>query len=147
MNRSVGASPPSITRRSVLEGADLHLAVDDLVLRVEHVEELLVLIGTDGPLRGQDRRVCRADRHPDPHKHAGREKQFLIVEHSTQPQGAGRGVELVVDEIDRALVRDTCRPRRPGPINTGNFASRADFTFPASIKRRNRSMVASSTSK
>ena len=82
-----------------------------------------------------------ADGHPDPHEHAGGEELLVVVEHPPQPQGAGGRIEPVVDEIDRALVRDTCRPRRPARGTPATSPSRADFTFPASIKRRNRSVA------
>src|SRR5690606_40320152 len=46
--------------QSSLQGTELHLAIGRAVLLVNHHNEALVLIGTDGGLLDQDRRPWRA---------------------------------------------------------------------------------------
>ena len=107
------SSPSSITRRpSSWSAPGRDPAVLDLVLGVEHVDELQPLVRRHGPVDDQQRRVRLADRQADPHEHAGRQQPLAPFGRL----GLGKtprtrmlpvvGIDLVVHEVDRPLVRE-----------------------------------------
>src|SRR5262249_46235745 len=62
---------PLVTTCNPFLPAQLHGPADNLVLGVENVDELHVLVRSNGPLSDQERLVRVADRHADANEHTG----------------------------------------------------------------------------
>ncbi len=85
-------------REALLEVGERHVALRDLVVGAHDVHEALVGAGLHR-LRGHHRRVAegaRRDRHG--HEHARPELRLRVLELRLEADGAGRGVDGVVDE-------------------------------------------------
>ena len=94
-------------------------AGDHLVLLVDDVEDLLALVGVDGAVSDQQGVVGLTDGHTDAGEEAGGERLVLVGEHAPDAQGAGFRIDLVVLEIDRALVGKSLlsgQAQRNGPL-------------------------------
>jgi hypothetical protein len=103
----------------------------------EHL--LLTLIGLEGLLPDQERRVGIADREPHAHEQARSDHLVRIRELGTEPQGAGVDVDPVVGEVDDPLVGETLLV---GEIDLhGDFLLRLglDFAFLDQLLHRRRS--------
>ena len=104
-------------------------AGDDLVLVVDDVEDLLALVVVEGAVADQQGLVGRADGHPDAGEEARGERLVLVGEHAADAQGAGLRVDLVVHEVDRALVGKPLlggQAQRHGP---GRLVGRLGLAF------------------
>lgn len=86
--------------RAQLDGAVLHG-----VVLVEDQDELLAQIGTDRFVLDQRGRVGAAADQLEARIETGGEAAVTVVEHRTATDGAGARVDLVVEEVQLALVR------------------------------------------
>ena len=152
---SPGSRPSVTTLEPVVQGADAHRAV---LGRVRHglavlvlaglddVEELPPLVGPQGLLGDEERRVRDPDRQADPHVEARREDPRLgVVDH-----GGNRSVPVF------GSTRFSLKSMIPLWGNPSSSARAAkmgiracvrDLIFPSAMRRRNRRSVRSSTSK
>ena len=92
---------PSITRPSFTLRYSIWLSGPS----TEHV--FLVLIGIDRAIVDQDRRVLAARQQLHPGEQARRELPVLVGEYCACADRTGLRIELVVEEVDGARVRET----------------------------------------
>ena len=85
---------------------ELDVAAQRAVLRAEHVDVLAVLVGEDGLVVDQQRGKLRAALQLHASEQPGREPVIGIGDDGTRTDRAGAGVDLVVDEIEHAGVRE-----------------------------------------
>ena len=83
-------------------------------------DELLVLVGADGALVDDQRRLAPGLAHAQAHELAGHQRAVLVVEDRPDADGAGRGIDAVVDEVEmagdrRGLVRRGGHLHRDAP--------------------------------
>ncbi len=112
--QAVGDLAQAVVERPQPDGAG-----DHLVLLVDDVEDLLALVGVDGAVSDQQGVVGLTDGHTDAGEEAGGERLVLVGEHAPHAQGAGSRIDLVVLEIDRALVGKSLlsgQAQRNGPL-------------------------------
>ena len=111
--QSSGFSPLSTTRRPFSCSAPVVTRrYWTLLFRIDHVDVLQSLVRADRPVDHQQRRVRLADRQPNPQKHPRRQQphplgQNGIREDAAHRDAARRGVDLVIDEVERPGVRET----------------------------------------
>src|SRR5262249_36343629 len=92
--------------QSYVEAAYLHAALIHLAVLIDHVDELLPLVGAQGLLGNQQRLVRLADRQADANVQAGVEGAVGVLEDGAQPPGAGVRIDAVVGEVDLAAPRE-----------------------------------------
>src|SRR5262249_2973738 len=91
--------------QAVDDAAQLDRAIFEPVVRAEHEYISLILIGRDRAILDQDCFVLAAAEQLNPREEPGGEDALSVGEYRADANGAGRGVDLVVDEVDVALVR------------------------------------------
>src|SRR5438067_146911 len=79
----------------------------DFVLLVDDVENLLALIVVEGALANQESWMGKADGHSHAGEIPGGECLVLVWKHSSEPQGSGLGIDLVINEVHSSPVRET----------------------------------------
>lgn len=89
----------------VLQGSQPDGTKDDFILAVDHIDEFLALVSSDGPIGHQERRVRIAERDADSGEQTRRHFAALwlifgVGEHAAQSNRACRRVDAVVDEVD-----------------------------------------------
>ena len=104
ITRSPGFRPSVISRRPSCERPKPNGAGDHPVVLVHDVDHLLPLVRVQGAFGDEQGFVGDADGHPDAGEIAGGERLVLVGEDAPHPQGAGLGVDLVVDEMDGPAV-------------------------------------------
>src|SRR6185295_13880611 len=82
-------------------------------LVVDDVNKFLALVATERTLRNQDRFVRFANRHAEPYEQTGRQEPVLVRKLGADPQGSRAGIDAVVAEIERPLVREILFVRQP----------------------------------
>src|SRR5437763_994028 len=73
----------------VKHAAELDASIRHLIVRLEHQDVFLILVGVDGTIVDQDGRVLVAPEQLNPGEHARRIQAVLVVENSPRPDGAG----------------------------------------------------------
>src|SRR5262249_16891809 len=92
--------------QSVERAPELHPSVFQFVSVAKDEHVVLRLIGGDGALFNQERIVFAAAWQLYARKQPGREYAVLVCEQGAPADGAGAYVELVVDEVHVAFVRE-----------------------------------------
>src|ERR1700692_2409267 len=91
--------------QTVDDAAKLHLTIFDHVVGTQHENVFLALIGVDGSIVDQDRRVFAAAEQLDPGEQPRRVLAILVLQNRAGAYRTGLRIQLVVDEIDGARVR------------------------------------------
>src|SRR3984957_5028490 len=92
--------------QSVDHPAELDAAILHLVVCPQHENVLLVLVGVDGTIVDQDGRILAASEQLHPCEHPRCIHPVLILENRPRPDGSGLRIQLVIDEVDLARVRE-----------------------------------------
>src|SRR5579859_3303523 len=87
--------------QTVDHAPEFYLAVFDLIVGTEQQYVFLALVGIHGTVFDQDRRIFSTGEELYARKQAGGEPTLLVLQHGARPDGAGLGIQLIVDEIDR----------------------------------------------
>ena len=85
--------------------AQFDFAAGNRVVRSHDQKETLILFRADRQIRHEQRLVRSAAVDAHAGEDTGRERAVLVRKHAAELNGAGAGVEAVVDEIDEARVR------------------------------------------
>src|SRR6266568_7079992 len=86
------------------ELAQRHIFLHRLVVGIDGEHVFARLLGGDGDIGDEQRRIGRRARHAHAREHAGGERALGIREHRPAADGARRAVDDVVDEIHVAAV-------------------------------------------
>ena len=101
--RSVAARPGTNDAQSFDDRTELDQLGADRAVVGDGEHDLARLIGRDRAV-GHEQRVVLAAEQPQPSEEAGREQSILVVEDGAAADGAGLGIEHVVDEIHPAVM-------------------------------------------
>ena len=101
---------------------------DDLVLVVDHIDDLPAQVGIDRPVADQERRVRHADGQRTREK-AGQERLARVWKAAPEAQGSGLRIDLVVDEIDGPRMRKALLVGQTQCDRHGDFAGRLGFAL------------------
>src|SRR5882762_6155414 len=92
--------------QAVDHAAELDAAILHLVVCPQQENVLLVLVGVDGTIVDQNGRILAAAEQLHPCEHPRRVHAIFVVENRPRPDGSGLRIQLVIDEIDLARVRE-----------------------------------------
>src|ERR671912_83361 len=98
--------------------ADRHRPIDDAIVAIDNEHEALVLIRAQCTLVHNDRWLRLGLTHLQPGELSGHQSAVGIREDGPDAHGSAAGIDLVVDELQLALVRDICPARRHAHGNT-----------------------------
>src|SRR5262245_54695916 len=101
----------------------------DFFFIVHDIDDLLSLVVVERPLGYKQRRMRPANRCTNANEESGRQKLIVIPKNASQPERAGLGVELVIDKVDRSLMRKTLLIRQGQSHRQSAVASRVGFTL------------------
>ncbi len=95
-----GLQPAFDDAQAVIIASQNHLSVFDLVIGPDHEDEFLVLIGGNGAVAHHQLFIRFRFAEADADKLAGNEPAVRIVDCGANADRAGRGIDLIVDELD-----------------------------------------------
>src|SRR6478752_6886096 len=81
-------------------------ALPGYAILIDDIDEFAHLLRTDGQVGHQQGLIGRGCRHLYPGEHAGREQPVGICELRASPDGPGRAIDDVVDEVHPAVVSE-----------------------------------------
>src|SRR5437016_4215322 len=105
-----------------MERSELDGARDYFVVFVDHIEDLATLIGVERSVVDQEGLVRSPDGKADAGEQAWKQDLVCVGEHAAQAYGAGLGIDLVIHEVDRSLMRETVLVGEPECHRVAAFA-------------------------